>query len=545
MIIDIPRLSLAVYSTPLIAASHLAKTLGTKLYFKRDDLISFGLGGNKIRGLEFIVADALAQQADTLVTGAGVQSNHVRATAAVAAYCGLDCQWGNAPDAVEGNYRLTKMLGASMYFTRDNDRSSVDMGIINLAQTLPHSYAIPRGGACALSVLGHLLAVQELYAQCQAQAIFPDVIVLAGGWGGTCAGWLLGIECLKLPWRVACFSVSRPASELRIQIARLANEAAQLLKLTCRFDPQTIAINDEFIGAGYGIPSAEALTHLNIATTIIGRSQRILSAFDVEMAARVAQHLFDKGVKLLLSTQMGEILTQDQRVTGVLTTTGQRVDADIVVLAMGIKPNVELAQHAGIALGTTGAIHVNQQMATDISGIYAAGDCAESINRITGTAIWQPLGDTANLQARVAGENAAGGKAIFQGCFGTTILKAFDFNIAITGLSETAARQHGFEPIAVEINATDRARYYPNAKSSTLKLIADTNSGKLLGAQAVGGGASDKLIDIVATALLGKLSCADLENADFAYYPPFSPVLSPVIVAAGILNDQLNNGGLL
>jgi NADPH-dependent 2,4-dienoyl-CoA reductase/sulfur reductase-like enzyme len=157
----------------------------------------------------------------------------------------------------------------------------------------------------------------------------------------------------------------------------------------------------------------------------------------------------------------------------------------------------------------------------------------------TGTAIWQPLGDTANLQGRVAGENAAGGKAIFQGCFGTAILKAFDFNIAITGLSETAARQHGFEPIAVEINATDRARYYPNAQSSTLKLIADTNSGKLLGAQAIGSGASDKLIDIVATALLGKLSCADLENADFAYSPPFSPVLSPVIVAAGILHDQL------
>ena len=268
-----PRLPLASYPTPLIAASRLSKTLGINLYFKRDDLISFGLGGNKIRGLEFIVADALAKNAKTLITGAGVQSNHVRATAAVAAYCGLDCvavYWGNEPEQVEGNYRLTKMLGARTYFTGDNERSSVDTGIIELAQAMPNSYAIPRGGACALGVLGHVLAVEELANQCQALNISPDMIVLAGGSGGTCAGWLLGIALLNLPWQVRCFSVSRPADELHAQVQRLANEAAALLNVECNIPEMWI--NDEFIGAGYGIPSAEAAE----AIKLVGKTEAVL-----------------------------------------------------------------------------------------------------------------------------------------------------------------------------------------------------------------------------------------------------------------------------
>ncbi|CAG0996709.1 partial D-cysteine desulfhydrase, partial [Anaerolineae bacterium] len=223
------RLPLASYPTPLIAATQLSKTLGTRLYFKRDDLISFGLGGNKIRGLEFIVADALAKNAKTLITGAGVQSNHVRATAAVAAYCGLECvavYWGHEPEQIEGNYRLTKMLGTRVHFTNNAERNSVDTGIVEMADSIPNSYTIPRGGACALGVLGHVLAVEELANQCQSLAISPDTIVLAGGSGGTCAGWLLGIELLNLSWQVRCFSVSRPANELRAQISRLAKEAA-------------------------------------------------------------------------------------------------------------------------------------------------------------------------------------------------------------------------------------------------------------------------------------------------------------------------------
>jgi CoA-dependent NAD(P)H sulfur oxidoreductase len=293
------------------------------------------------------------------------------------------------------------------------------------------------------------------------------------------------------------------------------------------------------IGAGYiSLELAEALTMLNIATTIVARGQRLLPIFDMEMAALVIAHLQENGVALRFETQITELIGREQRVIGVTTTDGEFIAADVVILAMGIRPNVELAEQTGVTLGKTGAIQVDAQMTTNLSDIYAAGDCCETRNRITGMASWQPLGDTANLQGRVAGENAAGGEAYFRGSFGTSILKAFDFNIAITGLSEHAAKQHGFTALSVTVTAMDKARYYPNAHSSQLKLIADSN-GRLLGAQAVGKGASDKLVDIAATALLGNLTCADLEYGDFAYSPPFSPVLSPISVAAGVLASRI------
>jgi CoA-dependent NAD(P)H sulfur oxidoreductase len=293
------------------------------------------------------------------------------------------------------------------------------------------------------------------------------------------------------------------------------------------------------IGAGYiSLELAEALTKLNISTTIAARGQRLLSAFDADMAALVLTHLQENSVSFRFNTQVAELIGHQQRVTGVTTTEGEFIAADLVIFAIGIQANVELAKQAGITLGKTGAIQVDARMATNLSDIYAAGDCCETRNRITGMASWQPLGDTANLQGRVAGENAAGGDAYFQGSFGTSILKVFDFNIAMTGLPEHAAKQHGFTPLSVTVTAMDKARYYPNAHSSQLKLIANSN-GRLLGAQAVGKGASDKLIDIAATALLGNLSCADLEYADFAYSPPFSPVLSPISVAAGVLASRI------
>jgi len=210
------------------------------------------------------------------------------------------------------------------------------------------------------------------------------------------------------------------------------------------------------------------------------------------------------------------------------------------VIAIGVKPNVELAKEAGIELGITGAIAVDSRMATNIPSIYAAGDCCETTNRITGATTWMPLGDIANLQGRVAGENVAGGEAHFPGVFGTAIFKTFKLTVAMTGLSEQSALELGFDPISIVTEGSDRARYYPGRQGFSLKLTADRKNGRLLGAQAIGLESVDKMIDIAATALLGKLTCSDLENADLAYSPPFSPVLSPIIVAAGALNSKLN-----
>ena len=276
----IPRHVLASYPTPLLPARRLTAALGSPhIWFKRDDLISFGLGGNKVRGLEVLLADALAQKATRLVTGAGIQSNHVRATAAVAAHAGLACTavyWGNPPAHIDGNYRVTKMLGSDIVFTNDNDRASVDSHILQVADTKrqqgENPYSIPRGGACALGALGHILAVFELYQQCVSVNLQPDAIVFAVGSGGTYAGWLVGTRLLKLPWRLECYSVSREPELVSQQVAKLATEAAQYLQLDWQFNVADAPVHGGFIGAGYGEPSAKGAE----AIRLIARNEGVL-----------------------------------------------------------------------------------------------------------------------------------------------------------------------------------------------------------------------------------------------------------------------------
>lgn len=276
----LPRHPLAEFPTPLSPMRRLGRAIGgSEIWFKRDDLISFGLGGNKVRGLELLVADAMDKGVEVLVTGAGVQSNHVRATAAAAAHCGLRCIavfWGDAPARIDGNYRVTRLLGAEGVFTGDSDRTSVDRGIQALCEELSHKgqhpYPIPRGGACALGALGHALAARELYDQCRALGFNPDVIELATGSGTTHAGWLLGTRALGSPWTIESFTVSRPAEEARMEVARLATEAAGLLGLGWTFNPQDAIVHGGFIGEGYGIPSIEAAD----AIRLVGRTEGIL-----------------------------------------------------------------------------------------------------------------------------------------------------------------------------------------------------------------------------------------------------------------------------
>lgn len=263
----LPRLALASLPTPLLPMRRLSRRVGcAEIWFKRDDLISFGLGGNKVRGLEFLVADAIAQEANVIVTGAGIQSNHVRATAAAASCCGMDCVgvfWGDSPEAVDGNYRLTRLLGAQRVFTGDPDRASVDRGIERVCEEFRNLgrrvYPIPRGGACALGALGHMLAVRELHEQCLEFGLDPDRIVFATGSGGTHAGWLLGTRALGARWKIESFTVSREPSAARTQIARLATEGAALLGLDWRFVPEQVTVHGGFIGPGYGIPTPEAV----------------------------------------------------------------------------------------------------------------------------------------------------------------------------------------------------------------------------------------------------------------------------------------------
>jgi NADPH-dependent 2,4-dienoyl-CoA reductase/sulfur reductase-like enzyme/rhodanese-related sulfurtransferase len=291
-------------------------------------------------------------------------------------------------------------------------------------------------------------------------------------------------------------------------------------------------------GGGYiGLEMAESLVQLGKKVSIVELAPQILTLFDEDFAGILRQYLERKGVQVFTSEGIKALRGKD-RITHVQTV-AREVEADAVLMSLGIRPQVELAKQAGLRIGETGAIWVNEKMETSAEGIYAAGDCAETTHLVTRKRVWIPLGSTANKQGRVVGVNVCGGNATFPGVMGTAIFKTFDLNVAKTGLSMKEAEKEGFHPIQAIVRGFGRAHYYPGRKESTLKVIADEKTGRILGGQAIGEGPSDKFIDILAMALHGKMACQELASVDLAYAPPFSPVLSPVIVAANVMLNKL------
>ena len=293
------------------------------------------------------------------------------------------------------------------------------------------------------------------------------------------------------------------------------------------------------VGGGYiGLEMAESLIHLQKRVTVVELAPQILTLFDGDLASVLKQYMEKKGVQIFVSEGVKALRGEKGKVTH-LRTELREIEADAVLMSLGIRPHVELAKRAGLRIGETGAIWVNERMETSVEGVYAAGDCAETTHLVTGGKTWIPLGSTANKQGRVVGINVCGGNATFPGVLGTTIFKAFDFNVAKTGLNLREAEKEGFQPIQAIVRGYDRAHYYPGGKESVLKVIADKETGRILGGQAIGEGPSDKFIDTLAMALHGKMTCRELANVDLAYAPPFSPAMSPVIVAANVLMNKL------
>jgi len=292
-------------------------------------------------------------------------------------------------------------------------------------------------------------------------------------------------------------------------------------------------------GGGYiGLEMAESLVQLGKKVTIVEMAPQILTLFDEDFAGILRQYLGRKGVQIFTSEPIKALRGKDGKVIHVQTAS-QEIEADAVLMGLGIRPQVELAKKAGLRIGETGAIWVNEKMETSTEGIYAAGDCAETIHLVTGKRVWIPLGSTANKQGRVVGVNVCGGNSTFPGVMGTAIFKAFDFNVAKTGLGMREAEKEGFRPVQAIVTGYARAHYYLGGKESTLKVIADRETGRILGGQAIGEGPSDKFTDILAMALHGKMTCQELASVDLTYAPPFSPVLSPVIVVANVLLNKL------
>lgn len=259
----LPRLALVTEPTPLRYAPRLSAAIGgPRLLFKRDDLLPIAFGGNKVRSLDLIVAEASRRGADTLFTGAGPLSNHVRASAGVEALAGLRClaiYWGTPPQRVEGNHLLTRMLGAEIRFTNDFDRTSVDRGIEAAAAEIlargDTPYSIPRGGACALGALAHVLAVRETLGQCRCLGIDPKIVFMAVGGAATLAGWLLGTVLFGATWRLEAVTVSRPEAEALARAQAMAAEAAAMIDCAPHLGNVEVVVHDGFLGEGYGIPT--------------------------------------------------------------------------------------------------------------------------------------------------------------------------------------------------------------------------------------------------------------------------------------------------
>jgi len=292
------------------------------------------------------------------------------------------------------------------------------------------------------------------------------------------------------------------------------------------------------IGGGpLGIELAEALTEAGARVTIIESGTQILGMLDVEMAALVHRHLESKGARVLTNTRLLKIEGRDT-VSGV-STENRKVLADLVVVAAGLVPNVGLARKAGIRIGQTGSIEVNEFLQTSDPDIFAAGDCAENLDLVTGRKVRASLASTAHRQGRVAGINAAGGHERSAGNVRTIIMKVFDFHVGASGLTEREARAAGFDVDSAIVPGPDRAHYYPTSKLLIVKLIADKKDGRVLGAQVLGPGDASKRLDVVSAMLSQHADVEALSKLDHSYAPPYSTALDCITVAANVLRNKL------
>ncbi|HWP91783.1 MAG TPA: CoA-disulfide reductase [Thermodesulfobacteriota bacterium] len=308
---------------------------------------------------------------------------------------------------------------------------------------------------------------------------------------------------------------------------RTLEDGIELSRFIKKRSPKKVAV----IGGGYiGMEMVEAFREKGFQVTVVEKLPRVLSNFDIEISERVHKKLEEKGVKLILGSGV-KALKGKGWVQEVITER-ETVEVDMVLLGVGVRPQSSLAKEAGIELGETGAIKVNQKMETNIPGIYACGDCAEVYHRILRRNVWIPLGDTANKQGRVAGANIAGENLAFPGIIGTAATKLFELELARTGLGEEEAKEEGFDIITSLIEAHTRAHYYPGRKPIMIKLIAERGTKKLIGAQAIGGEGVAKRIDVFATAIWAGLTLDEIAWLDLTYVPPVAPVWDPILVAA-------------
>ncbi len=299
--------------------------------------------------------------------------------------------------------------------------------------------------------------------------------------------------------------------------------------------PESVGI----IGGGYvGIEMAEAFAERGLDVHLFEMLPHTLQPFGAEAAATVEDHLREEGIDLHLDTAV-EGIRGDERVSAIAAGDAD-VPVDLALVGVGVAPNTDLAEDAGIEVGETGAIATDEYGRTNDDHVYAAGDCAEATHVVTGEPDHVPLALTANRAGRAIGQTLAGDPTPVGEIAGTAAVKAFDLEVARTGLiDEERATEAGFDPVSVTITAPSRAHYYPGGSAIEITILGDRESGRVLGASMVGREGVAKRIDTVAAALHAEMTAHQLSYLDLAYAPPFSPVWDPVLTAAKVLEGKL------
>lgn len=299
------------------------------------------------------------------------------------------------------------------------------------------------------------------------------------------------------------------------------------------------------VGGGFiGLEMAENLVHRGVKTTIVEMLDQVMAPFDFEMASMLHAHIKEKGIALELENGVASLEKKGDKII-VHTSKGTDIECDMVIMSIGVRPENKLAKEAGLELGERGGIKVDASMRTSDPDIFAVGDAVEIRDFVSGVTTMTPLAGPANKQGRVAADNALGRKSTFKGTQGTSVVKVFDMTAASTGMSEKTLKKHNFPYVASYTHSGSHASYYPGAEMMAIKLIFQPTTGRVLGAQIIGGDGVDKRIDVMATVIRGGMSVYDLEELELAYAPPYGSAKDPIniagFVASNILKGDVEN----
>ncbi|WP_018755064.1 CoA-disulfide reductase [Paenibacillus terrigena] len=337
--------------------------------------------------------------------------------------------------------------------------------------------------------------------------------------------------------------LSPGAKPIRPQIPGI--EEAEVSLFTLRNIPDTDRIKSYVdqaqpkhavvIGGGFiGVEMAENLRERGLEVALVEMQNQVMAPLDVEMAAIVQQHMTAKGIELILEDGVAAFEAHGKTIQ---LTSGRRINTDMIILAIGVQPENQLAKDAGLDLGVQGAIQVNPSMQTSDPTVYAIGDAVEVNDYIHGFKTMVPLAWGANRQGRLVADHINGKKVAYAGALGTAIVKVFDLTAAVTGSNEKTLSKLGIDYEVIHVHPSSHAGYYPGASPISLKLVFNKETGQIYGAQAVGADGVDKRIDVIATAIKGGLTVLDLPDLELSYAPPFSSAKDPVNMAGYVASN--------